>query len=233
MRMLNWLLVSSFLYLLVLGFLLEKANIHIFIIIASNTLLELQALTAPHFNVKYVVIDAQRPETYMALIRDADVVIRSVFSPLFSIFHIGGLIKSIQSIASCQHPCTPPSQSNASKTAPTWSQRRIPRQRCTSCIICQYFPAPFFFLSRRNESLLQHHLSFFRLFTTAPNLAMYSSSMKSDSTQASTIARRCSSSRGLVRGTAVMQRREIVRRKLCRLRRSAAACPRPRTRESR
>ncbi|KIM44362.1 hypothetical protein M413DRAFT_443357 [Hebeloma cylindrosporum] len=45
------------------------------LVIASNSLLELQNLAGPHLKVKYVVIDVAKPFTYVNLIRDADVVI--------------------------------------------------------------------------------------------------------------------------------------------------------------
>ena len=47
---------------------------------ASNSLLELQNLAAPHLNVKYRVIDIKRESTYLHLMHETDIVIRCVFS---------------------------------------------------------------------------------------------------------------------------------------------------------
>jgi alpha-aminoadipic semialdehyde synthase len=46
---------------------------------ASNSLLELQNLAAPHLNVKYRVIDIKRESTYLHLMHETDIVIRCVF----------------------------------------------------------------------------------------------------------------------------------------------------------
>ena len=43
---------------------------------ASNSLLELQNLAAPHLNVKYRVIDIKKESTYLHLMHETDVVIR-------------------------------------------------------------------------------------------------------------------------------------------------------------
>ena len=46
---------------------------------ASNSLLELQNLAAPHRNVKYRVIDITKESTYLHLMHETDIVIRCVF----------------------------------------------------------------------------------------------------------------------------------------------------------
>ena len=51
-----------------------------FLLKASNSLLELQNLAAPHSNVKYRVIDIKRESTYLHLMHETDIVIRCVLS---------------------------------------------------------------------------------------------------------------------------------------------------------
>jgi alpha-aminoadipic semialdehyde synthase len=87
------------------------------LVIASNSLQELQTLVRSHLNVKYRIIDVSNTSSYEHLIKDADVVIR------FAACAIGRLNFAYMfatAIASCPPPCMLMLLSYVFFTVSTW-----------------------------------------------------------------------------------------------------------------